>query len=387
MLGLGIGMIAVNVIIGSVIGGVTNELAIRMLFRPYHPWKIGGVRVPFTPGLIPRRRDEIGIQMGRLVQEHLLTPEGVKRALAKSDLEGTLRVWLSNVALAQLGQETTLRDWLRTYLPALIAEDGSFGEAVKEPLRQVWNNGVDRWQGQMADKPLRSFLPPAGEEKLEREIESLTRSLFARLRDHVNSPEGQENLSGMIKGVLAGGGGMLGGLVGMFLNEEKLTAMLLPHLDELLRREDLANRVSGVLKRECDTLLDKPFSELQRWIGEDQIHAWREQAFVRLAAEGAKVLDKRICDLTAPLHEQVLGGWIPRLSTWAVNSLQTHVDVLFGKLPIKDIVARQVEGFPLQRVEEMIIGISGKEFRMITVLGFVLGAIIGLVQGMLTLFV
>ena len=77
----------VNVVIGSVIGGVTNELAIRMLFRPYKPWMIGRLRVPFTPGLIPRRRDEIGVQMGRLVEHHLLTVEGVKKALAQSGLE------------------------------------------------------------------------------------------------------------------------------------------------------------------------------------------------------------------------------------------------------------------------------------------------------------
>ncbi|WP_243014441.1 DUF445 domain-containing protein, partial [Brevibacillus borstelensis] len=69
-------MLAINVIVGSAIGGITNELAIRMLFRPHRPWRIGRWQVPFTPGLIPRRRDEIAVQMGRLVQEHLLTKEG-----------------------------------------------------------------------------------------------------------------------------------------------------------------------------------------------------------------------------------------------------------------------------------------------------------------------
>lgn len=384
MLGLGIGMIAVNVIIGSAIGGVTNELAIRMLFRPYHPWKIGGMRVPFTPGLIPRRKDEIGTQMGRLVKEHLLTPEGIRHALTKSDLEGTLRVWLSNLAKAQLDSEIALRDWLRNYLPALVAEDGGFGDTLKQPLQQAWNQLFDHWLEKAADKPLRELLPASGEAKLAQGIDSLTRSLFARLLDYLHSPEGQESLSGMIKGILTGGGGMMGGLVGMFLNEEKLKAMLMPHLDELLRREELASRVASLLKREADVLLDKPISEIQRWIGDEQIHAWREQAFARLAEEGAKVLDKRICDLSAPFRDQVIQGWIPRMTAWAVASLEKNLEGLFAKLPITDIVARQVEGFPLQRVEEMIIGISGKEFRMITVLGFVLGAIIGLVQGLLS---
>ncbi|MCG3084694.1 DUF445 family protein, partial [Anoxybacillus sp. LAT27] len=36
-----------------------------------------------------------------------------------------------------------------------------------------------------------------------------------------------------------------------------------------------------------------------------------------------------------------------------------------------------------ERIEEMIVGISGREFRMITILGFILGGVIGLVQGLL----
>ena len=43
-------------LIGAVIGGVTNDIAIRMLFRPYAPWRVLGWRLPLTPGLIPRER-------------------------------------------------------------------------------------------------------------------------------------------------------------------------------------------------------------------------------------------------------------------------------------------------------------------------------------------
>ena len=68
------------VAVGAIIGGVTNSLAIKMLFRPYKPIYIKKWRLPFTPGLIPRRRDDLAIQMGRLVVNHLLTPESFKKA-------------------------------------------------------------------------------------------------------------------------------------------------------------------------------------------------------------------------------------------------------------------------------------------------------------------
>lgn len=69
------------IVIGAAIGAVTNHLAIQMLFRPYRPYYLFGKRVPFTPGLIPKRRDELAKQMGLMVTNHLLTPEGIKKRL------------------------------------------------------------------------------------------------------------------------------------------------------------------------------------------------------------------------------------------------------------------------------------------------------------------
>ena len=43
-------------VIGLIIGYVTNNIAIKMLFRPLKPVYIGKRRVPFTPGLIPKEK-------------------------------------------------------------------------------------------------------------------------------------------------------------------------------------------------------------------------------------------------------------------------------------------------------------------------------------------
>lgn len=53
-------------IIGAFIGGLTNMLAIRMLFRPYETKYLFGRRLPLTPGVIPRRREEASIKMGEI---------------------------------------------------------------------------------------------------------------------------------------------------------------------------------------------------------------------------------------------------------------------------------------------------------------------------------
>lgn len=51
-------------VIGGVIGYFTNYLAIKMLFRPLKPVYIGKFRLPFTPGIVPRRKDELAGILG-----------------------------------------------------------------------------------------------------------------------------------------------------------------------------------------------------------------------------------------------------------------------------------------------------------------------------------
>ena len=54
-------------IIGGVIGYITNDLAIKMLFRPYAPVYIGSFRLPFTPGIVPKRLENLAALLGREV--------------------------------------------------------------------------------------------------------------------------------------------------------------------------------------------------------------------------------------------------------------------------------------------------------------------------------
>lgn len=83
-------------IIGGIIGYCTNWLAIKMLFRPYNEIKIGNKTLPFTPGIIPRRKDKLARAIGERVHETMFTQqdiedfflsENMKRAVCKGFLE------------------------------------------------------------------------------------------------------------------------------------------------------------------------------------------------------------------------------------------------------------------------------------------------------------
>ena len=68
-------------VIGLIIGYVTNNIAIKMLFRPLKPVYIGKRRVPFTPGLIPKEKERIAKTIGGVVSTELLDNDTINKTL------------------------------------------------------------------------------------------------------------------------------------------------------------------------------------------------------------------------------------------------------------------------------------------------------------------
>jgi uncharacterized membrane protein YheB (UPF0754 family) len=69
-------------LVGAAIGYITNAIAIRMLFRPLSEKRILGVRVPFTPGIIPKQRHSLAESIGRMVSTKLLTEDAFQAQLS-----------------------------------------------------------------------------------------------------------------------------------------------------------------------------------------------------------------------------------------------------------------------------------------------------------------
>jgi uncharacterized membrane protein YheB (UPF0754 family) len=76
---------AAGPVLGAVIGYFTNWLAVKMLFRPYYPIKIGKHTLPFTPGIIPKRKGELAKAVGKAVGETLFTGDDMVNALCGDD--------------------------------------------------------------------------------------------------------------------------------------------------------------------------------------------------------------------------------------------------------------------------------------------------------------
>jgi uncharacterized membrane protein YheB (UPF0754 family) len=95
-------------VLGTVIGYFTNDLAIRMLFRPYRPLYLGRYRLPFTPGLIPSNQGRLAARIADTITSSLLTPEELQkiaRRLLQLERTQAAIYWLLQTALNQVKLE------------------------------------------------------------------------------------------------------------------------------------------------------------------------------------------------------------------------------------------------------------------------------------------
>ena len=118
--------------VGALIGALTNHLAIRMLFRPFRPWTLGGWRVPFTPGVIPRKRAELATRIAATFEEHLISGRHLHQMITGSRMAELLDEKVDGF-IASLG---VVGGMLRGFKPAVV-------EKLASALEEVANRALE----------------------------------------------------------------------------------------------------------------------------------------------------------------------------------------------------------------------------------------------------
>lgn len=94
-------------LLGGVIGYITNDIAIRMLFRPHTAKFVFGIHIPFTPGIIPKEKGRIAEAIGGVISENLMNKEVLEKYLLSEDMIGKVRSAVEEfIAKQQQNQET-----------------------------------------------------------------------------------------------------------------------------------------------------------------------------------------------------------------------------------------------------------------------------------------
>lgn len=124
-------------VIGAIIGYCTNYIAIKMMFRPFEAKKIGKFKVPFTPGIIPRRKESMAKAIGRVVEENLLNEDTVKNALLSDEVKNQIKAKIEQEIGKHREDERTIEDIILNYVDGItyIEEVARIEEKLSEKVK------------------------------------------------------------------------------------------------------------------------------------------------------------------------------------------------------------------------------------------------------------
>lgn len=365
------------VVIGSLIGGVTNHLAIKMLFRPHNPVYIWGKRLPFTPGLIPRRRDELAKQLGKTVVKYLLTPDTFRAKFFNATMREKVLEWLGQQTKEKIfTEDKTLQQWLDQ------AGLSHAPEMIKKKLDDLIVQQVGQVQNVLATQTVEQLLPASWKERAESKIPEISRYILNKGDQYFDTVEGEQAIKGLIDGFLSSKG-TFGGMVQMFIGDgSSLVPMLQREVKKFLSSDSTFYVLNNLIQKEWDKLQVQTVPQL---LGDLDFTSTTER-IQKYAREQLAIRDR----LDLPLVHYLPDGakWLqdnvyPKLVETTFTQVENKLEDILSRMDLENVVREQVDKFPVETLEDLVLGISKREFKMITVLGFLLGGIIGVVQGII----
>ncbi|MFJ8087613.1 DUF445 domain-containing protein [Lysinibacillus sp. NPDC095746] len=368
-------------IIGAAIGGVTNHLAIKMLFRPHKAIYIKNWRVPFTPGLIPKRRDELAKQLGLTVVNYLLTPETFRKKFFSKDIQNKVEQFVqAKVEETIFTNDKTIQDWLS------LAGFSNMSATIEQKVEAIVEGQFEAVKNTLSTKSIRTLLSADIQKTIDAKIPVAVDHILEKGEDYFLSPEGELTIKAMIDDFLSSKGS-LGGMINMFLGDSSsLVAKVQRELVKLLQAPGTTTLLTKIFTQELEKLKDRPAMDFLKDIRFEQILT-KLQAYVKEQLAVEERLNYPIAHYWPEGNSWMKETVIPQAIEKAFVKAEDKLEDVLKRLNLQEVVREQVDSFPVSKLEELVLGISKREFKMITVLGAVLGGLIGIVQGLIVYFI
>ncbi|WP_432360716.1 DUF445 domain-containing protein [Sporosarcina sp. UB5] len=367
-------------VIGAVIGGFTNHLAIKMLFRPHEAKYIGSWRLPFTPGLIPKRRDELAVQLGRTVTNYLVTPDVLRNKLLTPEMERKAEAFFqSKLEEHVLQSDKTLHDWLQ------VAGATDIVDKAEQKLDSLIDAQLMSARTKLTSGTIEEIVPLDWQERARAHIPEMTNYILKQSEQFVDSDEGKVMFQKLINDFLESKG-TLGGMLNMFFGDSSsLVVKVQREALKFINAPGTYNLLHSLIDKEFTKLQKRPMAELLAGFNWDGLFT-SIKAYANKELAMNSRLDKTIQDYWPAGSEWTAENLTPKVTQFAFDQAQKQLEQSLKKLKLDEIVKEQVDSFPVSVLEDLVLGISRREFKMITVLGAFLGGIIGIVQGLIVFF-
>ncbi|MFM6757101.1 MAG: DUF445 domain-containing protein [Dolichospermum sp.] len=389
-------------ILGGLIGYYTNDIAIKMLFRPYKPVYVFGKRVPFTPGLIPSNQERLGQNIANAIMKSLLTPEELqnlaRKLLQPERLQGGV-LWLLRLLFEQIRDDknprTTkivagiLRDLLGESLPRLLRVLARQETFLETQINQIFDQVLLEFQLseeqsiRLADWLLEIVLPPDRLRQII--IDFLTDRTIQAIDESF-----REKTSGTywVVANLFGLKNTLTRLRTFCLDEKEATN---ERLQELIKDLKMRDRIQGLLQNlSLQNLPVVTVRQLRKTI-RDNVRQYLQNSGSDLLKELTKSADwERISIVllnrlsNSPVVntslEVVSGDLTLILEKYLEKDLEIIVAQTIPILSIDQVIVERVKATSPAELEDAIEGIVRNELQAIVTLGGILGFFVGLLQ-------
>jgi uncharacterized membrane protein YheB (UPF0754 family) len=171
-----------TVLFGAIAGGITNTVAIWMLFHPYRPPRLFGRPLLFLQGAIPKNQVRLAGTIGRTVGTRLLTADDLARTVAAPPFRGAFDERLAAFIGAALDREwgslveelpqplaTEVRGLARELVGALFVRLDEYLDSAD--FEQVVSRWVAERADELRDRPLGDVLTPERESAIAEAVD------------------------------------------------------------------------------------------------------------------------------------------------------------------------------------------------------------------------
>ena len=365
-------------IIGALIGGVTNVIAVKMLFHPFKTYYIFNKRVPFTPGLIPKRRAEIADKIGQVVEEHLLTESMIQSKLNATATRTAIEEVIQK-QIEKLKEDRTSLDYLANKVDIDIAQ------LAKGKIETIMSEKLELFYYDHRNTPITQLIPENIEKSIDNKVEAVPELLFDRARVYLKSEKGAADIASMLD-TFFNEKGKIVGLLQMFMTKESIADRIQHELIRLTNHPKAKDIANQIIDNEYETFKSKQLSEV---LNEQQFQTFKTSITdLVIGYMDINNMATRSLNTLTPNFIQFLENKVTqKLTNVIIENASKHMSPIMKKVNLRQMVEQQINTFDLAYIEKLIIDIANKELKLIMFLGFLLGGIIGLLQGIIAIFV
>ncbi|PTF17996.1 DUF445 domain-containing protein [Staphylococcus devriesei] len=366
------------VVVGAVIGGITNVIAIRMLFHPFKPYYIFKMRVPFTPGLIPKRREEIASKIGQVIEEHLITETVINNKLNESNTRASINELVKEQVSKLKSDDATIRRFANHF-------DIDIDKLVNERIDSMIVAKFNQYYASHRHLPINEILPTEAVAMIDNKIDGVGDLLCERARVYLESDKGARDIYDMLETFFTEKGKIVG-LLQMFMTKESIADRIQHELIRLTRHPKAKSIIDKVIHNEYETLKKQPLEQVVK-----------EEQFIKISNATSQLItnylnlnqkvDTPLNQLAPNFINYLENEVVNKITELIINQASTHLSSIMEKINLRKLVEDQINTFDLDYIERLIIEIANKELKLIMSLGFILGGIIGFFQGLVAIFV